>query len=221
MKYLRCKEEIEWWRKHLATKDTYLKNRCAGVRFDKIIKDLIKDKPHFIDRKRLKIADFGCGPASVVGTIDDTYDIDILGIDPLIDEYNKILEEKNLIRPHDTRLMECEDAHFLGADKFDIVFSRNAIDHSERPDEILMSGKHICKPNGLFHIRIYEHEGQNQNYEGIHQWNFFVENNNVSVASPTYGRQFTVKDILGDNIVITQQDSFKNSKEICISYFKD
>ena len=43
MKYLRCKEEIEWWRKHLATKDTYLKNRCAGIRFDKIIKDLIKD----------------------------------------------------------------------------------------------------------------------------------------------------------------------------------
>ena len=221
MKYSRCESEIAWWREHLSKNDRYLRNKCKGHPFDKQLKEIIKDKPHFKNRKRLKIADFGCGPVSVVGIRDKTYEIDILGVDPLIDEYNTILKEKNLTRPHDTRLMECEDAHFLGADKFDIVFTRNAIDHSERPDEILMSGKHVCKPNGLFHIRIYECEGEFQNYKGIHQWNFFVENNNVSVESPTYRRKFTVKDILGDNIIISKQDTFKNPKEICISYFKD
>ena len=221
MKYSRCEPEIKWWREHLSTNDRYLRNKCSGHPFNKKLKDFIKDRPYFKDKKELHIVDFGCGPVSMIGTKDDTYKIKILGIDPLINEYNKILDDKKLVRPHDVACMECEDAHLIGENTFDIVFTRNAIDHSREPDKIMMSGKHLCKTNGLFQIRVHQNEGKNQNYAGLHQWNFYVDNEDVIIESPTFKKKFTAKEILGPNLIIEKHKSHKNAPEIFISYFKE
>jgi SAM-dependent methyltransferase len=217
----RYKPEIEWWRQHLAKNDEWLKIKCEGHALDSKLKEFIKDKDYFKNKSHLKIADLGCGPVSMIGIKDDTYQIEILGIDPLVGEYNKILADKKIVRPHDVVCMECEYAYLLGENTFDIVFSRNAIDHSEEPDKIMMSGKLLCKTNGLFQIRVHENEGKSQNYAGLHQWNFYVDNEDVMIESPTFKKKFTAKEILGPNLIIEKHKSHKNVPEIFINYFKD
>lgn len=224
MKYSRCKPEIEWWKNNLSKNDSWVRKQCEGHRFNKELKNLIQDRPFFKNKEELHIIDFGCGPVSVIGVKDDTYKIKILGVDPLIDEYNKILNDKKLVRPHDALCMECEDLYFIGDNTFDIVFTRNAIDHSREPDKIMMLGKRICKPNGLFEISVNENEGKRTNYSGLHQWDFFVDNKDVIMTSPLYKKKFTAKEILGPNLVIKQEENKHHNteeKRILISYFKE
>jgi SAM-dependent methyltransferase len=141
------------------------------------VKDqFIKDKIALVDANPVKILDVGAGPLSVVGATYPGKELEITATDVLADEYDRMLAEAGVKPPVRTQRCRGEDLleHF-GPDRFDLVFARNSVDHSVDPLVILKNMLAVAKPGGFVLLRHYRNEGECQEYEGLHQWNFDVE----------------------------------------------
>ena len=63
---------------------------------------------------------------------------------------------------------------------FDMVHMRNSLDHSFDPLHGLLELLFICKVGGKIILRHAENEAVNQKYEGLHQWNLSLLNEEKS-----------------------------------------
>lgn len=214
------KKEISFWDNQIQNSIYWFVQKGSGVRLDKTLKREIVKITSLRKMHTLNIVDIGCGPISTVGTVDDRFRINLLGVDPLTNVYSKILDQHFISRPHSAINMECEKIDKIGDSIFDVVFSRNALDHSESPDLILQHSKTVCKDGGLIHIRMYENEAIRNKYSGLHQWNAKVLNNDILMFSETYNREFTFSTILPKLKITTREVEAQKTthKEIFVSY---
>jgi hypothetical protein len=102
--------------------------------------------------------------------------LDIVAVDCLANHYNQLLDEigiRGALRP-----IQCESERLLELfppNTFDLVFSRNALDHGYDPMlsiynmvEIVNNGCPVVLKHGLS-------EAEESGYRGLHQWNFSLE----------------------------------------------
>jgi len=215
-------EEKDYWYRHIQNSIYWQSQKSEGLFLEDELRREIISIPHLRKQQTLNIIDLGCGPISTLGTKDNKYKINLLGVDPLTNFYTEILDKHYLSRPHPAINMECENIGDIADSLFDVVFSRNALDHSESPDLILEGAKKICKNNGLIHIRMYENEATSVGYNGLHQWDATYADNDVIMSSKTYNRQFSISSILG-KLKITNGQSNRpeiNNRELKITYIK-
>jgi len=127
----------------------------------------------------VRILDVGAGPITAVGKQDPRAQdrvIDIVAVDPLADEYNRLLRDAGIDPPVRTRRCRGEDvAEEVGTRTFDIAFARNAIDHAVDPIRIIESMVAAVCIGGTVILRHYRREGETMGYEQLHFWNFDVE----------------------------------------------
>jgi SAM-dependent methyltransferase len=134
---------------------------------------LILDRLADIEEDPVTILDVGAGPVSFLGTNHSQRQLKITATDPLADEYSRILEDAGVDPP--VRTLHCRGEDLVeqfGRDRFHMVYSRNAVDHSVDPLTILRNMVDVAKPGGFVLLRHYQNEGVAQDYEGLHQWNF-------------------------------------------------
>ena len=215
-------EEKDYWYRHIQNSIYWHSQKSEGLFLEDELRREIINIPHLRKQQTLNIIDLGCGPISTLGTKDNKYKINLLGVDPLTNFYTEILDKHYLSRPHPAINMECENIGDIADSLFDVVFSRNALDHSESPDLILEGAKKICKNNGLIHIRMYENEATSVGYNGLHQWDATCADNDVIMSSKTYNRKFSISSILG-KLKITNGQSNRpeiNNRELKITYIK-
>jgi 2-polyprenyl-6-hydroxyphenyl methylase/3-demethylubiquinone-9 3-methyltransferase len=115
--------ELRWWRRYFSGKEK--SQYYAWKR--RYWRDLLAQMADVLPYHQAKyIADMGCGPAGIFTVFDQ---IDVVAVDPLIDTYADTLsffDKKDF--PHTAFVNESlED--FSPADRFDIVFCMNAINH--------------------------------------------------------------------------------------------
>lgn len=133
----------------------------------------------------VRILDVGAGPLTVLGNVWPSSvptpsrpgkappHVTIIPIDTLADEYNKILDEAGKTPPIRCIKGEGESLATLFPDGgFDMVYSKNAIDHSADPLPILHAMLGVLKPQGIVYLGHAVNEGETQEYSGLHQWNF-------------------------------------------------
>jgi SAM-dependent methyltransferase len=120
----------------------------------------------------LEILDIGSGPLSYVGTQSPNYAVNLTAVDPLADQYNQSLDNKGIEgvgRPSkgyfETALWQ------LGAQRFDIVWCANSLDHSIDPVLGLYNIINVCKSGGGVILLFHPNEAEGENYQGLHQWN--------------------------------------------------
>ena len=75
---------------------------------------------------------------------------DVISIDPLMDEYDKIYKHDGLERI----AMDGENLEF-GDNTFDFVVNINVIDHTPNPDKMLSEIKRVLKPGGRLYFEVH------------------------------------------------------------------
>jgi len=119
------------------------------------------------------ILDVGAGPASMVGCRFQGRSLDVVAVDPLANTYNLLLEDAGLAPPIRTAAVEGEKLveHF-GRDRFDIAYSRNALDHTVDPVVVIEQMLAVTRSGGYLVLQHGLREAISESYVQLHQWNF-------------------------------------------------
>lgn len=135
-----------------------------------------------IDRVEVKIIDVGAGPITKLGTRYPGKSIEVVPVDPLAGEYDRLLSRFGVeppvrtIEAHGERLLR----HF-GPASFDIAYAVNSIDHSYDPVRIIGNMLTLVRPDGAVLLRHRLNEGEHERYVGLHQWNFDVRDGDLVI----------------------------------------
>ena len=166
------KSEVQYWDAYFRTKglkwaDTY------KLRFDPDLPLQPRPAALLPPQSEIHILDVGAGPLTCLGKKHEGKNVQITAVDPLADEYDKILE-KHQIQPL-VRTQKLTAEHLtnrFSPNSFSLVFARNCIDHSFNPEEAILKMIDVAKKNGYVLLEHRPNEAENENYLGLHQWNF-------------------------------------------------
>ena len=125
---------------------------------------------------RIDVLDVGAGPLNAVGVVWPGCELRVTAVDPLAAQYNELLERFGIVPPVRTQFGQAE--HLLDQfqpESFDVVFSRNALDHCFDPMLGVSNMFALARVGGAVRLEHSLNEGENQRYQGLHQWNFDVE----------------------------------------------
>jgi SAM-dependent methyltransferase len=130
-------------------------------------------KPETVTR----ILDVGSGPVTCVGNVHAPSPIKVVAIDPLGDTYGKLLKAEGLTPYNVTLQGESERLSELNIGLFDVVYSRNALDHAYDPIRAIRQMPAVCKLDGVVFLEGSANESVKQHGQGLHQWNFLPLDN--------------------------------------------
>jgi SAM-dependent methyltransferase len=129
-----------------------------------------------------RVLDVGAGPASTVGTRFEGKPIELVAVDPLAEQYERSLAREGLVPPVRTQPIAGEELTArLGSERFDIAYSRNALDHAVDPAVIVDEMVGVVRPGGIVVLDHVQNEGERNGYEQLHQWNFDVAEGHLVV----------------------------------------
>jgi len=151
---------------------------------------------------RVRLLDVGAGPLTVLGSYWPGHVVEIVAVDPLAEEYGRLLDRAGITPRVRTEPGCAEDlvARF-GSGVFDIVFCRNALDHSSDPLEGIRQMFEAVAPGGYVYLAHSENEAERRGYEGLHQWNLCSENGRLVLWRPAVRRDVAAE--LGPRAVVT------------------
>jgi SAM-dependent methyltransferase len=132
--------------------------------------------------EEISILDVGAGPVTKLGFRYPGKTLRIVAVDPLADEYDRLLRDAGLDPPVRTIRVAGEALleHF-GSGSFDIAYATNALDHSADPFTIISNMVAVVRTGGVVLLRHKRNEGESARYGGLHQWNFDVVNDDLRV----------------------------------------
>ena len=117
----------------------------------------------------------------------------VTGIDPLLDMYRMILERHGLdglpaiACQRELNIYAEELASALPPESFDIVFTRNAIDHVEDPVAVIDQAEMCLRPGGILVLDFHTREGSRQGWEQLHQFDLYLDETDQLVCQTQQG----------------------------------
>lgn len=179
-----------WWRARAASERDFWADwltgapgteQWAGDREERLdpeteIRDpVVRAELARIVAEEVTILDVGAGPLTWLGYRYPGKRLTIVPVDPLADEYERLLREAGLEPPVRTIRVAGEAlvGHF-GPGRFDLAYATNALDHSADPFAIVAQMVAVVRPGGVVVLRHKRNEGEQARYGGLHQWNFDV-----------------------------------------------
>ena len=145
------------------------------------------------DKKPVETLDIGCGPISVLrwGVLQGL--LRVTGVDPLLDMYRIILERHGL---DGLPAIACQRelniyaeglASALPPESFDIVFTRNAIDHVKDPVAVISQAEACLRFGGVLVLDFHTREGSRQGWEQLHQFDLYLDETDQLVCQTQQG----------------------------------
>ena len=147
--------------------------------------------PHFLlpyirqfqeqDKTPVEALDIGCGPISVLrwGVLQGL--LHVTAVDPLLDMYRIILERHGLAAlpaiscQRELNIRGEEITTVLAPEAFDIIFTRNAIDHAEDPVALVRQAGACLRSRGILVLDFNTREGSRQNWKSLHQFDLYLD----------------------------------------------
>ena len=154
-----------------------------------------------IDKSEISILDVGSGPIPFLGR-KSTKNIKLTAVDYLAENYYKLYEKYNIYPPTIPIPLDASELSLHSENNlFDIVYARNSIDHTFDPikciqEMVKVSNKYIILEHKL-------NEGIVENYQGLHQWNFFIKDSKFYISNKK-GEEFCVNDFLPNSKIECQ-----------------
>jgi SAM-dependent methyltransferase len=201
----RAKSEVDFWAGWLAGApgtEQWASDRELRLAPETEIRDpLVRAELERIPAAEISILDVGAGPLTSLGYRYPGKTLTIVAVDPLADEYERLLRDAKLHPPIRTIRVAGEAlAEHFGSGTFDIAYATNSLDHSADPFTIISNMVAVVRTGGIVLLRHKQNEGDSARYGGLHQWNFdvvddglLVWNNaaEVNVGSALEGRAVT------------------------------
>ena len=148
----------------------------------RVMEDRLVDLLTRVPTERVRILDVGAGPLTVLGKVLPGKRLEIHPIDALADDYDRLLGEAGIVPSVRTVRCTAEDvARRYAPETFDIAHARNCLDHAFDPLRAI-EGMFAVVCNGGFVVLSHERNvGDATGYDGLHQWNFDVANDDLVV----------------------------------------
>ncbi|WP_425099548.1 hypothetical protein [Tropicibacter sp. S64] len=171
--------------------------------------------PHLdLDRSRpVKMLDIGSGPLSYVGYTHPEYEIDLTVVDPLSQEYNRLLDSVGITGVPRTQpgYFETALADF-GPEAFDLVWCFNSLDHSIDPIIGLFNLLSVIRIGGGLIFSFCPNEAEHGKYKGLHQWNLDVTPQDGLILTQM-GRTVRLQGLIDQQRVVLRHVSDRNDKQ--------
>jgi SAM-dependent methyltransferase len=174
---MRARSEVDFWADWLAGTpgtEQWASDRDARLQADTEVTDpLVRAELERLSATEISILDVGAGPLTALGHRYPGKTLTIIAVDPLAEEYDRLLRDMGLEPPVRTVRVAGEDllARF-GPERFDIAYAVNSLDHSAEPLAIISDMVGVVRPGGVVLLRHKRNEGESARYTGMHQWNF-------------------------------------------------
>jgi SAM-dependent methyltransferase len=193
-------DELNFWRSWFETKgldwpEDYAKRVNKNTEIEGILTGFIKTGDELI-------LDAGSGPLSILGKMWKGKPLNITCCDALAEGYGKLLRDFNIdaLVPVQCDLENIDSV--FAKDNFDIVHACNCVDHCYDPISAIVGMLAVCKPTGVLVLHHEINEAINENYQGLHQWNFYEHGGNFYIASKDY-RICMNEHLLGTAVIET------------------
>lgn len=158
------------------------------------------------------ILDVGAGPISDVGISTPAGNVNLIACDALSPIYDAILLKHNLV-PYvrsEFALVERLTERY-GANRFDAVIMRNALDHAFYAVDGLLQLFNVAKIGGQVLLAHAENEAQCEFYNGFHQWNITIDGDKLVFWRDN--SRIVVNDLFGDCATITNETRLLESSQ--------
>jgi SAM-dependent methyltransferase len=180
------RSELQFWAAWLAGSEgaeEWAADRERRFTADTEVGDpLLRGEIERLAKNDISVLDVGAGPVTYMGFRYPGTNLAIVAVDPLANEYARLLEAAGLEPPVRTLPVAGEALleHF-GPGRFDIAYAHNSLDHSVDPLRIITNMVDVVREGGSVILRHAHNEGQEKRYEGLHQWNFDVAEGDLIV----------------------------------------
>jgi len=168
--------ELDWWHTNLTPekRSTWTKNLLDVEGRHRAFPGVLLKA--VVSMENPNVLDVGSGPLSCAAWGAEIGEMKLTAIDPLGADYMKLREKLGLDFPVDVVTMRGEDvAENFEAYSFDIVFTRNALDHAESPRECIEAASKVLRPGGLFIHIGKKCEGTTAKWGGSHRHDLFID----------------------------------------------
>ena len=171
------KGEVQFWRKWLSTRGMYWPDDFrARLDPDRPIDGHLATYVDRVDGDSVCILDVGSGPLTKLGKKHSSKRVEVTATDLLASDYDRLLADFDIVPPVRTVYADAEQlVSQFGRDAFDIVHAQNCIDHTADPLRAIEEMVAVAKPGGYVVLYHAENEGQREQYNQLHQWNFTCE----------------------------------------------
>lgn len=175
----RRRTEVDFWADWLVGApgtEQWAGDRLARLDPDTEVRDpLVRAELEGSPAREISILDVGAGPVTNLGFRHPGKSLAIVAVDPLADDYDRLLREAGLDPPVRTIPVAGEELlERFGPARFDIAYACNSLDHSADPVAIVSAMVSVVRPGGVVLLRHKRNEGESARYGGLHQWNFDV-----------------------------------------------
>jgi SAM-dependent methyltransferase len=173
----RAKSEVDFWAGWLTGApgtEQWADDRELRLAPETEIRDpLVRAELERIPAEEISILDVGAGPLTSLGYRYPGKTLTIVPVDPLAEDYARLLRDACLDPPIRTIAVAGEALleHFASR-RFDIAYASNSLDHSADPFTIISNMVSVVRAGGIVLLRHKRNEGESARYGGLHQWNF-------------------------------------------------
>ena len=180
------RSEVDYWKTWFATKGfEWPQDYVERLDPNLPIQDWIAPYLDRLHGDEVEVLDVGSGPLTKLGKVHPSKRLSITAVDQLADEYNAIIDSYGLHPPIRTQSCNAEKlTETFGNRRFDVVHAENSMDHANDAVAALREMFAMTKTGGLLLLVHAEHEGKNQNYAGLHKWDFTHEDGHFIVSGP-------------------------------------
>ena len=178
--------EVGFWHTWLRTKghiwpEAYAQRTDPNLEFQWFIQPFCPCE----DGSNVRILDVGSGPLTALGKKWGNRTLDIVAIDPLAEEYDRILAESGHVPLVRTIKGDAERlAEQFGENSFDFVWAQNCVDHMVDPFKAIHEMLLVVKPGRSVMLEHAVNEGETMAYDGLHQWNLCIRNKQFVIWRP-------------------------------------
>ena len=196
--------EVEWWRKWFDSEGQLWRPEeyNGSLNPEQPLLAYITERLDAPPGATVSILDVGSGPLTKIGQRWAERTVHIVAVDPLADEYNRLLGDYGITPPVQAQPGEVERlTELFPRNHFDLVHMQNALDHSYDPLLGIRNLLELVKPGGCVVLLHFVNEGERSNYEGLHQWNFCAEDGHFVIWNRS--ERFSINDAFGDIAEVT------------------
>jgi len=177
-------EERRFWDRYLATGGSDWPGEFAErIRPDRPVNDALRGLVEATPTDPVRVLDVGSGPLTWVATVHPERRVELTAVDPLADWYATLFERHG-VRPAVPPVVGRAERlrRRFPSGRFDVVVARNSLDHGTDPRRALGEMLSVTRPGGFVYLEHVEREGANQRYRGLHQWDFWVEDDALALG---------------------------------------
>jgi SAM-dependent methyltransferase len=150
------------------------------------LQDSLRELLALQNQASFRILEVGAGPLSRIGKKWEGHRIEIIPVDPLAGQYNRILAKRGIVPPVKTIKGSREDLQKqFPKGSMDLIYARNCLDHTADPFKSLIKLLEVLKPGRYIYFEHFPSVGEKNNYYGLHQWNFTLQEDDLHVSNKT------------------------------------